>query len=260
VTLVGFSAEAGSDDDSVVGYPKTFHPTGFGVAEGDMAKWILDSASTDEGCEADGVVDESAVELVAYTEVWEPATDDQIAANSSTPSESLAATMSSSGERLVLSSTFTFTTPTFSSARVQLCYKHQDEPFHLHPSITLRSRKLQSATIRELGTEQALTSITNSPQLVAFVAVGGMEGDRYKWVATTGSSSSEALFDLCAEDVDPAAGSWVGVAGGFYQEASFTFTETASGLMLCYGPGSEPFMPYPEITMEARLVSHPATL
>ncbi len=250
MTLIGFSAEAGSDDDSVVGYPKTFHPTGFGVAEGDMAKWVLDSVSTDQGCEADGVVDESSVELVIYTEVEEPATNDQPAANSSTPIESLTATTSSSGEVLVLSSTFTFTTPTFSSARVQLCYKHQDEPYHLHPSITLRSRKLQSATIRELGTEQALTSITNSPQVVAFVAVGGMEGDRYKWVAATGSSSSEALFTLCAEDVDPAAGSLVGVAAGFYQEASFTFTETTSGLMLCYGPGSEPFMPYPEITME----------
>ena len=249
--LVGFHAEAGSDDDSVVGYPKTFHPTGFGVAEGDEAKWVLDPTSTDEGCEADGVVDESAVDLVvSYTEVLEPAANEQTAANSSTPVESLASAMSSYGEGPMLSSTFTFTTPTFSSARVQLCYKHQEEPYHLHPRITLRSRKLMSATIRELGTDQALTSITNSPQTVAFVAVGGMEGDRYKWVSTSGSSSSQALFDHCAENADPAAGSSVGVAAGFYQEASFTYTETASGLMLCYGPGSEPFMPYPEITME----------
>lgn len=234
--LVGFSAEAGSDDDSVVEYPKTFHPTGSGVGEGDMAKWVLDPA--DSGCEADGVVDEAVVEWTTSTPL-EWTTENATTGNST--AESLVP---------VLSSTFTFTTPTFSSARVQLCYKHQAEPYHLHPSITLRTRKLQSATILELGTEQALKSITNSPQAIAFVAVGGMEGDRYKWVTTTTSSTSETLFELCADGVDPAAGSSVGVATGFYQEALFTFTEPASGLILCYGPGSEPFMTYPEINME----------
>ena len=235
--LVGFSAEAGSDDDSVVEYPKTFHPTGSGVAEGDMAKWVLDPA--DAGCEADGVVDEAVVE-------WTTNTLLELTTENATTGDSTAESLLP-----VLSSTFTFTTPTFSSARVQLCYKHQEEPYHLHPGITLRTRKLQSATIRELGTEQALKSITNSPQTIAFVAVGGMEGDRYKWVTTATSSSSENLFGLCADSVDPAAGSSVGVAAGFYQEALFTFTEPVSGLMLCYGPGSEPFMPYPGITMEA---------
>ncbi|CAN0544037.1 unnamed protein product, partial [Ectocarpus sp. 12 AP-2014] len=38
VRLVDFSAKDGSDDDSVVGYPKTFHPSGFGIAEGDKSK------------------------------------------------------------------------------------------------------------------------------------------------------------------------------------------------------------------------------
>lgn len=252
MTLAEFSAEAGSDDNSVVGYPKTFHPTGSGVAEGDMAKWVLASVSTDAGCEPDGVVEEEMVEWTTYNPVLEPKTGNITTADSTTATstESTATTTSSLGEKLVLSSTFTFTTPTFGSATVQLCYKHQDEPYHLHPGITLRTRQLLSATVRELGTEQVLMAITNSPQVVAFVAIGGMEGDRYKWAATTGSSTSESLFDLCAEAVDPAAGSVVGVSAGFYQEASFTFTEPMSGLMLCYAPGSEPFMPYPEMTME----------
>lgn len=239
VRLAGFSAEAGSDDDSVVEYPKTFHPTGPGIAEGDMAKWVLDPA--DAGCDAEGVVDEVVIE-------WTTSAKVELTSGNATTENS-----TSSNEILlpVLSSTFTFSTPTFSSARVQLCYKHQDEPYHLHPSITLRTRKLLSATVRELGTEQTLKSIVNSPQAIAFVAIGGMEGDRYKWVATTTSSTSETLFDLCADSVDPAVGSSVGVAAGFYQEASFAFTEPASDLMLCYAPGSEPFMPYPGVTMEA---------
>lgn len=240
MTLIGFSAEDGSDDDSVVAYPKTFHPTGFGVAESDMAKWVLDPAPTDAGCEADGVVDDAVV-IETRNTLLEMTAENTTTENSTLSTESLLP---------VLSSTFTFTTPTFSSARVQLCYKHQDEPYHLHPGITLRTRKLLSATVRELGIEQELASITNSPQAIAFVAIGGMEGDRYKWVTTTTSSTSEALFGLCADSVDPAAGSSVGVAAGFYQEASFTFTEPASGLMLCYAPGAEPFMPYPGITME----------
>lgn len=252
MTLGGFSAEAGSDDDSIVEYPKTFHPTGSGVAKGDRAKWVLGSVSTDAGCEPDGVVGEVMVEWTTYTPLPESiagntTTDDSTTALSTA---STATTTSNVGEQLVLSSTFTFATPTFGSATVQLCYKHQDEPYHLHPRITLRTRQLLSATIRELGTEQVLTAVTNSPQVVAFVAIGGMEGDRYKWVATTGISISEGLFDLCAETVDAAAGSLIGVAAGFYQEASFAFTEPISGLMLCYAPGSEPFMPYPEMTME----------
>lgn len=250
--LVEFSAAAGSDDDSVVGYPKTFYSVGYGITEGDKTKWVLASVSTDEGCETNGVVDES---LVAWSTVTQASA--RVGGNTttaevltSTSSETWTAATLSPGHELVLSSTFTFTTPTYHSARVQLCYKHQNEPYHLHPGVTLRTRKLLSASVRELGTEQALTSITNSPQLVAFVAIGGMEGDRYKWVPSAGSSTSDTLYELCDDSVSPAAGSSVGVASGFYQEAPFTFSEPASGLLLCYAPGSEPFMPYPEMTME----------
>ncbi|CAM9792611.1 unnamed protein product, partial [Ectocarpus sp. 13 AM-2016] len=250
VRLVDFSAEDGSDDDSVVGYPKTFHPSGFGIAEGDKSKWVMASVSSDEGCESDGVVDGEQVEWTVYTPALVTANTSTVDPTTTTSSGSPAVAKSSPEEE-VLSSTFTFTTPTFSSTRVQLCYKHQDEPYHLHAGITLRTRQLLSATIRELGIEQVLTSITNAPQVVAFVAVGGMEGDQYKWVPATGTYTSETLRDLCADSVDPAAGSLVGVAAGFYQEASFTFTEPVSDLMLCYAPGSEPFMPYPNITMEA---------
>lgn len=251
--LAEFSAAAGSDGDSVVNYPKTFHPVGSGIAEGDKAKWVLASVSTDAGCETGGVVNESSVEWSIFSPALEPGganTTGVDVTTSASSGGSTAAASSSPGEKLVLSSTFTFTIPTFNSARVQLCYKHQDEPYHLHSGITLRTRKLLSASIRELGTEQALTSIMISPQPVAFVAIGGMEGDRYKWASSTGSSSSVTLYDLCDESVNPAAGSSIGVATGFYQEASFTFSEPASGLLLCYAPGSEPFMPYPEMTME----------
>lgn len=247
VTLDTFSAKAGSKDNSVVGYPKTFHPSGAGVAEGDHAKWVAASVVTDLGCETDGVIEQSPVEWTA-TAIELPLVDSLLIASSS-GSRTATTRM---GEQLILSSSFTFTTPTLGSSKLFLCYKHQSEPYHLHSSITLHTRQLVSASIRKLGTEQALTSITNSPQAVAFVAYGGMEGDRYKWVKTVGSSNStkETLFDLCAEWVDPSAGSATGVATGFYQEASFTFSEAASDLILCYAPGSEPFMPYPAMTMD----------
>lgn len=161
---------------------------------------------------------------------------------------------SSVADALLLASSFTFTTPTLGGARVQLCYQHQSEPYRLHSGMTLRTRQLITAKIRELGTEQTLMSIIDSPQAIAFVAYGGMEGDRYKWVqplsANDTSLTSEELIENCADSVDPAAGSSVGVAAGFYQEASFTFSEAGSNLMLCYGPGSEPYMPYPAMTME----------
>lgn len=234
-----FTAEAGSDDDSVVGYPKTFNPTGAGIAEGDMAKWVGASVTTDAGCAFNGVVEES---MVALKTTYSTGTGESTIA----------------GEEVVLVSSFTFSFPTLSSARVKLCYRHQTEPYHLHASITLRTRQLISASVRELGTEQTLRAITDSPQAVSFVAHGGMEGDRYKWVQTTtgrersasSTGTSETFFEVCAEWVEPAAGSSIGVAAGFYQEASFTFLESASNLILCYAPGSEPFMPYTAVSME----------
>lgn len=244
-----FSASAGSNDDSVVGYPKTFIPIGRGIAENDLAKWVTASVTTDAGCYSDGVVDESPVvwaEYVATSTVNSTLTSDSTTASSSLPSTS------GTGEELsvALASSFTFLTPTLSSARVQLCYKHRSEPYRLHTDITLRTRQLVSATIRELDVAQTLVSITNSPQAVAFVAHGGMEGDRYKWVQTSSSSTEEGdAFDLCAKRVGPAAGSSIGVALGFYQVATFNFSVPASDLMLCYAPGSEPFMPYPAISM-----------
>ena len=247
VALAEFSAIAGSDDDSVAGYPKTFHPTGSGIAAGDQAKWVAGSVKTDAGCNFDGVVDESPVAWTAGLAAPEPPTlNDSATSTSSLPSASFSG---STGDELVLASSFTFLTPTLGSARVQLCYKHRSEPYHLHSTITLRTRQLVSATIRELDIAQTLVSITNSPQVVAFVAHGGMEGDRYKWVEPSSSTSEEDVFGLCAEGLDPAAGSSIGVAIGFYQVATFTFSVPASDLMLCYAPGAEPFMPYPSISM-----------
>lgn len=237
VTLDSFAAEFGSDDDSIVGYPKGFYPGGAGISEGDRAKWVTSSVTTDSGCDSKGVADESMVMWTAYA----------------TPGNSSTAE-SSAPDDLLLTSSFTFTTPTIGAARVQLCYQHQSEPYRLHSGTTLRTRQLISAKTRELGTEQTLMSIVDSPQAVAFVAYGGMEGDRYKWVQSLSenntASTAEVLIENCAESVDAAAGSSIGVATGFYQEASFTFSDPASNLMLCYGPGSEPFMPYPTMTMQ----------
>lgn len=252
VTLDAFPAQVGSDDDSVVGYPKTFLPSGAGVSEGDQAKWVSTSVTTDEGCASEDIAGASPVRWTRF-----------ISTNEAPVSTVESATMISTAreEVAVLASSFTFTSATVGWARMQLCYKHQSEPYHLYADITLRTSQLLAASVRALGSQQALTSITDSPQTVAFVAYGGMEGDRYKWVHTTGdfasvmpstsrNSMSETFFQACAEWVEPAAGSSVGISRGFYQEATFTFSEPTSDLIVCYGPGSEPFMPYPAITME----------
>lgn len=248
VALTEFSAATGSNDDSVVGYPKAFYPTGSGIVEGDQAKWVAASVTSDAGCNLDGVIDESSVTWTAGLVTARPSTlNDSTSSISSSTSTSFS---DSTGEELVLASSFTFLSPTLGSARVKLCYKHQSEPYHLHSTMTLRTRQLVSATIRELDVAQNLVSITSSPQAVAFVAHGGMEGDRYKWVERSSGNSEEDGFDLCAKGVGPAAGSSIGVAMGFYQVATFAFSVPASTLMLCYAPGLEPFMPYPSISME----------
>lgn len=198
---------------------------------GDQAKWVSASVASDADCESETLANASYVLSIQHgPEV--------------TPVET-----GGEGEYL-LGASFTFLTPTIGAAKLQLCYKHQQEPYHLHADMTLGVRQLVSADIRALGVSQTLSAIAYSPQPIAFTAYGGREGDRYKWVQpptlldTTGQ-------DTCAEGtVEPAAGSSVGVAAGFYQEAHFNFSEPASNLILCYGPGVEPYVAYPHITME----------
>lgn len=234
VTLESFSAEFGADDVSVVGYTKIFHPSGSGILAGDLAKWVSASVTNDAGCVSEKHANES---LVMISSEYTSTHDEPSTKNLASP----------------LEASFMFTAPTIGAAELQLCYKHQIEPYHLHADLKLGTRQLVSASVRALGIEQTLVSITNSPQPVSFVAYGGMEGDRYKWVQQFSSSSiSESVMglDRCAEEVEPAAGSSVGIAAGFYQEASFAFSEPASSLLLCYGPGVEPYMAYPAMTME----------
>lgn len=232
IVLQTFAAEAGSDDESVVGYPKTFHPDGPGVEAGDRAKWVDSSVSTDEGCEAHTKANEALVSAVLGQ------SDDE--AGSASPAHTR------------FQASFVFSEPTLAASHLQLCYKHQDEPYHLHAEITLRTRQLLAANVRAVGLKNALTAIVGSPQPVSFTAHGGMEGDRYKWVQAAQDSPGtvSAAVTSCDESMEPAAGSDIGVSLGFYQEASFTFSAPASGLILCYAPGDEPFVAYPNITMD----------
>lgn len=226
VALDSFSAESGSDDDSVVDYPKIFRADGPGVLVGDQAKWVGASVITDAGCESETLANTSFMLSVA----------DPVAVESSTAEP-------------MLEASFTFTSPTIGATKLKLCYKHQAEPYHLHSDITLGTRQLVSASVRALGITQTLSAITHSPQPVAFTAYGGMEGDQYKWVDPATHTDTTGV-DSCPEGVGSAAGSSVSVAAGFYQEAYFTFSEPASNLMLCYGPGAEPYVGYPAVTME----------
>lgn len=225
VSLVSFSAKSGSDDDSVVGYPKIFTPEGPGVLAGDQAMWVGTSIVADAHCESEALANASFV----------VSAEDPLA-------------LESSMAETVLEASFSFTSPTIGATKLKLCYKHQVEPYHLHTDFTLGTRHLVSASIRALGIMQTLSAITHSPQPIAFTVYGGMEGDQYKWVQPTHTDTAGAT--ICGEEVGPAAGSSVGVAAGFYQEAYFTFSEPASNLILCYGPGAEPYMGYPTVTME----------
>ncbi|CAM9252504.1 unnamed protein product, partial [Discosporangium mesarthrocarpum] len=230
IMLLSLSADKGSDDTSVVGYPKVYFAAGPGVESGDRVKWVSESVVTNDGCGASdsdnlagGLEDASTVDYFMTTS-------------------------SVSDPNTILSVSFTFTKATIGDGHLNLCYRHGDEPFKLHRAHTMKIRQLLTAEVRTLGTQQVLHAVVSSPQYVSFTAHGGKEGDRYKWVTPSGGPFLGTIAD-CADEADPAAGSSVGVAVGFYHEAIFVFSEAASDLMLCYGPGAEPFMAYPETTM-----------
>ncbi|CAM9132571.1 unnamed protein product [Choristocarpus tenellus] len=231
IMMESFRAEEGANDNSVVGYPKVFWVDGPGIQAGDRAKWIPDTYTTNAGC-GEGDSDNLGGGLV----------------NASYVVSSASGRIMEDGSKQDLYVSFTFAKPTIGNAGLKLCYKHGDEPYRLYEGQTMQVRQLLKASVRTIGMEQVLHAVVDSPQYVSFTAHGGMEGDRYKWVTPSGGMGTGTFAD-CANGIAPGAGSSVGVAEGFYHEASFLFKEVTSDLMLCFGPGAEPFMAYPGISM-----------
>lgn len=225
--LYSVAAEEGSASLSVVGYPKTLALSGFGIAESDEGKWLLQGATN---CGSADSVASLAPDF---------------------DGENATAKVSTS-----LHVSFEFTEDVFvaggvgnESANATLCYKFRSEEFQRYPAISMGIHHVTGWTSSSGGTFVAVVGV---PEDLTFTGYGLSEatdsGDRAGWIVS-GSNCSKNIAPI-TETVDGR----VDVSDG---HGSFAFTASASGESpsLCYWFQGEPAMLYASLAIDVAYVS-----
>ncbi|CAN0291992.1 unnamed protein product, partial [Scytosiphon promiscuus] len=225
------AAQQGSTRVSVAGYAKILQLSGFGTAEFDRVKWLLQGSTN---CSAAGQV----APLVSSGE----------AGNNE-------AYVSSSFE-----ASFEFTEDVFNlaptgngSANCTLCYKFGSEEFQHYPLMSMGIHCVSGWTTTVGSPSVAVVGV---PKSLSFTGYGISENesveDRANWILSGSNCSQNAASIVDVADHD----SRVQVSAGL---ATFTFTSSASGgtPSLCYWFQDEPGMLFSPLSIN---VAHLSTL
>ena len=225
--LYSVAAEEGSASLSVVGYPKVLALSGFGIAELDEGKWLLQGAN-----------DCSSADFVALL------ARDLDGGNAT-------AKVSTS-----LDVSFEFTDEVFLSGGVgnesvnaTLCYKFGSEEFQRYPVISMGIHHV-TGWISSSGSSSV--AVVGVPEDLIFTGYGLSEaatpGDRARWIMS-GTN--------CSENVAPIMDAVDGRVDVFDGHGSFAFTASVSGESpsLCYWFQGEPAMLYTSLTIDVAYVS-----
>ena len=230
--LYSLAAEEGSASLSVVGYPKVLAPSGFGIAEADEGKWILQGATN---CASTDSVASLAPDL---------------AGGNATAKVSASLNVS-----------FEFTDEVFlsggvgnTSANATLCYKFGSEDFQSYPIISM---SIHHVTGWASNSGSSSVAVVGVPEDFIFTGYGLSEaatvGDRARWIMSGNNCSGNI-----APITDAIDGRVVdGRVDIFDGHGTFAFTASVSGESpsLCYWFQGEPAMLYTSLTIDVAYVS-----
>lgn len=225
--LYSVAAEEGSASLSVVGYPKVLALSGFGIAESDEGKWLLQGATN---CASADSVASLSPDLTGGNATAKVSTS--------------------------LDVSFEFTDEIFlsggvgnKSANATLCYKFGSEDFQRYPII---STGIHHVTGWISSSGSSSVAVVGVPEDLIFTGYGLSEaatsGDRARWI-TSGTNCSENIAPI----TDAVHGR-VDVSDG---RGSFAFTASVSGESpsLCYWFQGEPARLYTSLTIDVAYVS-----
>ena len=224
-----FAAEQGSTSMSVVGYAKVLTLSGFGTAELDEAKWLL-QGSTD--CS-------SALDIAPL------ASGGDGGDNVSLVSSSAQASFEFTEE------VFTQAAAESASASATLCYKFGSEEFQHYPSVSMGIHYVDGWTSTVGSPSVAVVDVSED---LSFTGYGISENesamDRARWILS-GTSCSENVAPI--SDATATDGQ-VDVVDG---QATFTFMSSASGETpaLCYWFQDEPGIYLSSLTIDVAYLS-----
>ncbi|CAM9926364.1 unnamed protein product, partial [Choristocarpus tenellus] len=218
------AAEEGSILVSVIGHPKVLTFAGFGVAEFDQARWILQGKDCSSNTSIAPMVAESA-----YGQ------------NTSILDSNL-------------KSSFTFSVGVFTLARhtssqganATLCYRFGSEDFQHYPTISMDLRHI---TGWDSSVGSADVAVVDVSEVLSFTGYGIASYDRARWIisGTNCSLNIASIWESSSGSVD-ISDSGIG---------TFTFKELTSGASprLCYWFANEPAMVYPSLTINVAFLS-----
>lgn len=223
------AAEQGSKSLSVAEYAKVLTLSGFGTAESDEVRWLLED-STD--CSSASYV----VPLASGGDGGD---------NTSLVSSTFQASFEFTKE------IFTEATTGSASASATLCYKFGSEEFQHYPTISMGIHYLNGWTSTVGSSSVAVVGV---PEDLSFTGYGLSENDlspdRARWIlsGTDCSENAAPISDITAiEDR-------VDIVNG---QAAFTFMSSASGgtPALCYWFQDEPGVHLPSLTIDIAYLS-----
>lgn len=225
------AAEQGSASLSVVGYAKVLTLSGFGTAEFDEARWLLQESTN---C--------TSAQYVAPL-----ASGGDGGKNEALVSSSFQAS-------------FEFTKDVFTqvgagnaSAIVALCYKFGSEEFQHYPSISMRIHYVNGWTSTVGGSSVAVAGVSEDLSFTGYgLSENNIDADRARWILSGTNCSENAAPISEATAVDGR----VTVLGG---QATFTFMPAASGESpsLCYWFQGEPGVLFSSLVVN---VAHLSTI
>lgn len=221
------AAEEGSTSASVVGYSKRLVFSGFGAAELDEAKWLLQ-----------GSADCSSAEFIAPL-----ASGGDSGTNAAVLSSSYQTSFEFTEEVFLANS------PGTASANATLCYKFGSEEFQRYPTILMSIYHL-TGWISTIG--EPSVAVVGVSEDLTFTGHGISEdvtaGDRARWIM----SGTD-----CEENAAPISNASDGRVNVSSAQASFVFMPSTSGETprLCYWFQSEPAQLYASLTISVAYVS-----
>lgn len=225
--LYSVSAKEGSTSLSVVGYPKVLLLSGFGMAELDEGKWLLQGSTN---CASADSVASLAPGLHG---------------------ENATAKVSSS-----LDVSFEFAEDVFlqggvgnESVNATLCYKFGSENFQSYTIISTGIHHVTGWTSNSGGTSVAVVGVTEGLTFTGYgLSDSATTGDRARWIRSGAN---------CSENIASVTDAVNGRVDVSYGQASFMFAASVSGESprLCYWFQGEPAMLYTSLTIDVAYVS-----
>ncbi|KAF1329722.1 hypothetical protein FI667_g5698, partial [Globisporangium splendens] len=242
--ILAITVNVGMPDMAVANYPKAWSFLGRGVTIGDQVRWI----NTD-------VVGGTALLGLNPPDCTDPATRAKLA-----PITGVALGAQEDDYTRVIESpsaaVFMFDEQNAGNTFC-LCYKFGNEPYKVYPSISIQVNHLRSVDVTASGSKSV--AVVDASKSFKFIGEGLLQNDRVYFIesgSATSCAPSSTTSDLrIAHTIAEQPQTVLFMDATLKTAVNFTDAAAGKKVLPCYQFGSEPYMLYPSILIEVKMVT-----